>query len=75
MYDGMAIWGVECKFVVDSNFYLKHEGVSVGRIRLLHLEVFLSETSKKKTLLTGACRGRKVNQVTMSYFVFLSLFF
>ena len=44
MYDGMAIWGVECKFVVDSNFYLKHESFSVGRIRLVHLEVFRSET-------------------------------
>ena len=30
MYDGMAIWGVECKFVVDSNFDLKHEGLSFG---------------------------------------------
>ena len=75
MYDGMAIWGVECKFVVDSNFYLKHEGFSIVRIRFLHVEVFRSETYKKRTLLTGACRGRKVKQVTMSYFVFLSLFF
>ena len=29
MYGGIAIQGVECKFVADSNFDLKHEGLSV----------------------------------------------
>ena len=50
MYDAMAIWVVECKFVVDSNFDLKHEGLSVGPHSLTASRSVPKSNSEEKKL-------------------------